>query len=162
MRKLNLTPSCICGHTPTPKQTTVSKSHKSPHISSSVWGTLTHSLTPYIFGWHISAMLYECAHTLHWSFIGSPVKGCLRERRKCSKQKKWKNAFSHSLLSLSLSLSLLSITFPFSLSLFTFFTFLLWPTPSIHTEAVNEALTIWKSMSDNIKREGERTGELKK
>ena len=36
MRIVNLTKNCICGHTPTPKQTSVSKLHKSPHFSSSV------------------------------------------------------------------------------------------------------------------------------
>ena len=83
MSWVNLTHFCICGHTPTPKQTSVSKSHKSPHISSSVWGTLTHSLTTYIFGCQVRFTLDERVHTLHWSFIGSVVKGCLRERRKC-------------------------------------------------------------------------------
>ena len=107
MREVNLTKVFRCGYTPTPKQTSVSKSHKSPHISSSVWGTFTHSLTPYIFSWHVSSMFDECLHTFHWSRVGSFLKGCLRGRRKCLKQMKMKEFF---LLfpSLSLSLSLIN------------------------------------------------------
>ena len=122
-RKVSLTNICICGHTPTSKQTSVSKSHKFPHISSSVWGTLTHSLTPYISGRQVSTIFYECVHTLHWSFEGSNMKGCLRERRKCSKQIT-KDIF---LLFPTLYFHLLSqslfISFPFLIS--SYFSFVL-------------------------------------
>ena len=52
-------------------------------------------------------------------------------------------------LSLSLFLSLINYFPILSLSLFTFFTFLLWPTLSIHAEVINERSTYpLKSMSD--------------
>ena len=144
MREVNLTKICICGHTPTPKQTSVSKSHKYPHISSSVWGTLSHTLSLLTSLADTSApwLMSAFTHTTDPS-IAALWRGVWEKEENVKNKKKWKNSSSHSLLSLPLSLSLSYqlLSHSLSLSLFTFFTFLLWPTLSIHAEAINERST---------------------
>ena len=128
-------------HTPTPKQISVRKSHKSPHISSYEWGTLTLFLTPYIFDCHVSTVLDESVHTLHWSIPGSPVKRSLRERRIDFKKMKFFLPFpSLSLFSLSLSYQLLSHYLSSLSSLFCFGPL----SQYMQSPSMKESLTNWK------------------
>ena len=156
MRKVNLTHFFICSHTPTPKQISISKSHKSPHISSSVWGTLTLSLIPYIFCCHVSTFLKECIHALHRPNAGSIVKGCLRERRKCF-------LLTHKFPLPFPSVSLVSFTLTLSLSLFhfAFSSLLLFTLPQCtQMLSMKEELTIWQRKSDITCTHDERENKM--
>ena len=147
MRKVNLTVHWICGHTPTPKQTSVSKSHKSP-ASLLLYEAITHthSLLTSLADTSAPCLMSMFTHSTDPS-LAALWRGVWGKEENVQNKK---NERILSPIPFSLSLSLLSITFPFSLSLSSLSS-LFWFGPlSQYTRrsSMKEALTNWKSLSD--------------